>query len=71
MNNLIAGQLVKVYQDPITCIKPEGTATLVKYEGPNNKSEGDNDPFYYWSVHFLGDDSICYRLININNCAPY
>ena len=43
------GQTVTIYEDPITQLKPEGKATIIKFEG----SLGDGLAQYY--VHFVGD----------------
>ena len=51
-------QIVKVYQDPITCQNFEGKAKLIsKHKTESWKQE-------YWRVRFLSDGFTCDRFIN-------
>ena len=43
------GDIVTIYEDPITCQKPEGDAILVTKIDENANSET-------WKVHFRGDE---------------
>ncbi len=47
-----------IYQDPLTCNKPEGKAVLIK----NNENETEH--MEYWDVKFLSDGFKCGRMIN-------
>lgn len=55
------GQIVQVYQKPITKEQPEGEARLIK-RMPDNR---DGDIVENWKVKFISDDFICERLINL------
>jgi len=44
-----AGQIVTIYEDPITCTKPEGKAELV------TKEDTYNDGLESWLVRFLDE----------------
>jgi hypothetical protein len=46
---LQAGNIVTIYEDPITETKPEGEARLVEFV------RDDGDMLEFWFVHFSGD----------------
>jgi len=48
------GDIVKIYQDPITCKKLEGNAKLLKKHFTKN----------FWKVKFLSDGFICDRFVS-------
>ncbi len=58
------GMWVKIYEDPITGIKIEGKAKLIKEHQPDC-----GDGISYWLVQFegLGEPEVL-RAINIENC---
>ena len=62
MCELKKGQVVKIYEDPISCTKCEGYATLISFL----KSDSING-CEYWGVRFLLDFITVYRHINIKN----
>lgn len=51
------GQIIMIYQDPITQQKPEGEAKLLKLE----KDDPDQQ---YWKVRFLSDGFVTFRWIH-------
>ncbi len=53
------GQKVTVYQDPVTCEKKEGLATLVK-------KEREDDLCETWQVRFNSERNAYARQINKN-----
>ncbi len=60
MAKLKKGQVVTIFEDPISRLKPEGKATLVKFESK------DNDGIYNmerWQVRFQGDSETFSRKI--------
>jgi hypothetical protein len=52
------GRLVTIYQDPLTCQKPEGVARLVNF------IETTPDGLQLWEVRFKGDEGVFKRLVN-------
>jgi len=46
------GDRVLIYEDPISCRKPEGMATLIE-----KHANGQQDGYDQWVVHFDGDDN--------------
>lgn len=54
------GQIVMVYQDPITCQTKEGKAKLIRNLNQNHPKQE------YWQVEFLEDNYRCPRWINTN-----
>ena len=69
MNKLVKTQLVKVYTDPITCVIPEGNATLIR-----KIDDCKPDPHIeHFTVHFLGDDNsqLVDRYINLFYSDPF
>lgn len=53
---------VMVYQDPLTCQKPEGDAVLIKkMEYAREQENGIQN----WKVRFISDGFVTERLINI------
>jgi len=54
---LTSGEQVTIYQDPITCTKPEGTAFLIE----RLKQDTDTE---YWRVRFVPDNFKTSRWIN-------
>ena len=66
LNELVPGQLVMVYEDPITCVTPEGKATLIEHIW-------NPEPYFeYWTVHFVGDGPGYHfdRKINLDTHDP-
>jgi len=63
MKKLTKGQIVSVYQDPVTCTKLEGPAKLKK------RLDTYADPGYeWWMVEFDGEGTTYQRKINLNKC---
>jgi len=61
------GDTVKVYEDPITCQRLEGTAELIEPGAPRNTPH-EYDKREYWTVAFPEDDGAQYqRWINIDH----
>ncbi len=54
-----AGDLVTIYQDPITCKKEEGKAELIKCH-----ISREHDQTEYWEVIFVDEDITYNRWIN-------
>ncbi len=52
------GQRVTIYEDPITQLKPEGDATLVREYRPDT-----GDGLSMWEVQFDGEDEFVLRTI--------
>ncbi len=52
------GDIVKIYQDPVTCKRLEGDAKLLKKHFTVN----------FWKVKFISDGFICDRFVNPENC---
>jgi hypothetical protein len=50
------GDIVTIYEDPITQEKPEGEAQLIV-------KENVSDELQYWKVKFLDDGFVCERWI--------
>lgn len=53
---MIKGEIVNVFQDPITCKKPEGVAKLIKLEAddiPDTTLEGRK--LERWLVEFISE----------------
>lgn len=48
---------IMIYEDPLTCEKPEGNALLIK------KIKEDRN-FQYWRVRFVVDGFCCVRKIS-------
>lgn len=61
--NLIKGQMVKVYQDPITCKKLEGVAIVLKTESLII----DNTQIAQVRFQGAGEHPVD-RTINLDNC---
>jgi len=53
--------LVTVYEDPITCQKPEATALLIR------RHDWHLEGCERWDVRFKGEQTTYTREININN----
>ncbi len=51
------GDLVKIYQDPITCKELEGEAKLIHKHLTKD----------FWRVKFISDGFVCDRFINPDN----
>lgn len=62
MKELKSGQVIMVYQDPLTENRPEGEAKLIR-----KLDENKLDQTEYWDVLFVGDDpdQVCSRIISI------
>ena len=60
-NILTPGQIVVIYEDPLTCKKPEGEARLV-YSA--TQPERDS-PLEHWCVRFLGSNEKADRMIKV------
>ncbi len=60
------GQVVKIYEDPVTCEILEGEASLIsRIEKRSERSDRE-----YWNVKFILDPSdspVCQRWVNIDN----
>jgi len=55
------GDIVKIYEDPITKTKVEGNAKLLKLI--NKNIQGVQNGLEYWKVKFLSDEFVGYRFI--------
>lgn len=62
MKTLTKGEIVTIYEDPITQQKFEGKAKLLK-KIPSNR---DCEEMENWKVKFISDDFVAERLINIS-----
>jgi len=58
------GDVVKIYEDPITKTKVEGNAKLLKLINKNIQGiQGIQNGLEYWKVKFLSDEFVGYRFI--------
>lgn len=55
------GDIVSIYDDPLTETKPEGKAYLVKF-----LSQTGNVGVEYWRVRFVDDNFVADRAIKVN-----
>ena len=53
------GDVVMIYQDPLTQEKEEGQARLIRCVGDQN----DGCCTEYWQVKFLGDGYVVHRMV--------
>jgi hypothetical protein len=63
-SKLKIGEKVTIYEDPVTCKRPEGKATLVRLVKPSQPS--DEPKLEHWEVQFdaeIGDTYI--RVIKV------
>ena len=51
------GQIVTIYEDPLTELKPEGKAVLLE------KTEMETEDAEYWIVSFEGKSDVFYRWV--------
>lgn len=51
-----SGQHIMIYEDPITCKKPEGEAKLLRKKWTKGELER-------WKVKFVADNFVCERFI--------
>ena len=60
-------KVATIYHDPLTRLKPEGSATLVRFEFEML------DNCEYWTVRFVGDryDEVCERIVNKQDIAQW
>ena len=56
------GDIVMIYQDPVTEQKLEGKAELLKFIGSNGQLD-ENSILETWQVKFLDDDMVTTRSI--------
>jgi hypothetical protein len=59
------GDIVMIYEDPITKEKPEGNATLIKKLF--STMEGTNWHTEYWQVRFINEEAIFERTIRVDH----
>lgn len=52
------GEILMIYEDPLTQTKEEGWAKLLRKIMEHDRSE-------YWRVEFLDDDSVAYRWVTV------
>lgn len=60
-SGLRKGREVRVFEDPVSCQKFEGSAVLVD---SLDEALGATE---YWTVRFLSDGAVCDRWINTEN----
>lgn len=63
MINLIAGNEVIIYEDPLTEKIPEGKAILIKHKRVYRSLRSGLE---YWWVQFHGENKLCFRAIKFS-----
>ena len=64
-DELTPGKVVNIYEDPVTCRRFEGEATLLDSHRPD-----DGDGLSLWTVKFLDDGHKVFRIVNKTTANP-
>ena len=64
-----AGDVVMIYEDPVTAKKPEGKAKLIRKCSTPAVEEYEGLRLEFWIVIFEGDEGQVYRAVRVEEKA--